>query len=425
MTKAIRSIRGIHDILPEESKLWQFIEDTARKVFERFGYSELRIPVIEKTELFTRSIGESTDIVEKEMYTFRDRKGESITLRPEATAGIVRAYIENSIGEREPVSRFYFIGPMFRYERPQKGRYRQFHQIDAEVLGDPGPAVDAELIFMANLYFQELGMNGLKVHINSLGCPRCRKGYREELRSYLEKVSESLCEDCRRRSRTNPLRFFDCKVESCRRLVPDAPKVLDFLDDDCRNHFERVKNLLKDMKIDCVVDPFMVRGIDYYTRTVFEIVTDRLDAAQNAVCGGGRYDSLVGQLGGKPTPAIGFAMGMERIVVLLEGRKSEFDYRPEVFLAYVGDETFGKAFELANRLRMIGVKAVMSYDRPSLKSQMRRANKCGAPWTVIIHPDDMAKGCFVLKNMSEKTEEKLAWESSTSRIYKIVKGEEP
>ncbi|MDL1962906.1 MAG: histidine--tRNA ligase, partial [Deltaproteobacteria bacterium] len=308
----IQLIRGFKDILPGEVEIWQNIEKTARSLFEDFGFKEIRLPILERTELFARSIGEDTDIVEKEMYTFPDRKGDLITLRPEATASVVRSYIQHKMYAKDPVQKFYSIGPMFRRERPQKGRYRQFYQINAEVFGIDSPFIDAQLIFLAVKLFYMLEVTDAKPHINSLGCPQCRPNFKKSLSAFLSSATEKLCGDCLKRSKKNPLRALDCKNSSCREAMVDAPAIIDYLCPECSQHFETVKYALEKLKIPFVIDKHLVRGLDYYTRTTFEIQTGLL-GAQNAVAGGGRYDGLVKTLGGDDQPATGFAIGLDRL----------------------------------------------------------------------------------------------------------------
>jgi histidyl-tRNA synthetase len=308
----IQLIRGFKDILPGEVELWQEIERVARQLFEDFGFKEIRIPIMEKTELFARSIGEDTDIVEKEMYTFADRKGDLITLRPEATASICRAYIQHKLYAKDPVQKFYVIGPMFRRERPQKGRYRQFYQINAEIFGVQSPLVDVQLIFLLIKLFTRLNVADLAAHINSLGCPKCRPDFRAALSEFLVDVNDKLCSNCIRRRDRNPLRVLDCKVPSCREALTDAPSIMDYLCDDCSKDFAEVKAKLEKLSIPFVVDKRLVRGLDYYARTTFEIQTQSL-GAQSAVAGGGRYDGLVKELGGPDIPATGFAIGFDRL----------------------------------------------------------------------------------------------------------------
>jgi len=412
----MKGIRGFKDILPGEVEKWQYVESEARRVFGLFGFLELRIPVLEKTELFARSIGEATDIVGKEMYTFPDRDGDSLTLRPEATTSIMRAYLEHGLDVKEPVGKYYFIGPMFRYERPQKGRYRQFHQIDAEILGVQEAQADAELLVMLMRFLGGLALKNLNLQINSLGDPACRGPYRDEIQKFLRSKSEKLCEDCQRRLETNPLRVFDCKKEECQAQLAGAPVVLDFLCPDCRRHFERVKGLLDELRLPYAVNPRMVRGLDYYTRTAFEVVAGDL-GAQNAVCGGGRYDGLAEEIGGPSVPAIGFAIGVERLVMLLPEEKNYLRY-PDVFIAALGEEAQRKGFALAQELRDAGVWVELDYEGKSLKSQMRKAGRFKTPWVVILGEEELKKDRAVLRDMATKAQEEVTFEE----ILRKVKG---
>jgi histidyl-tRNA synthetase len=401
----IKAIRGFNDILPEEIGRWHFVEDTARDIFEGFGFSELRIPVIERTDLFARGIGEATDIVEKEMYTFTDKGGNSLTLRPEATASMARAYLEHQMYSFDPVAKVYFMGPMFRYERPQKGRYRQFYQIDAEVFGVDNPMVDAEVIVMLMHFLRKVGLQTLELQINSLGCRECRPRYREELKRFFEKKSFQLCEDCQRRLQTNPLRILDCKVESCQASIANAPKVIDFICPNCKEHFARVKEYLTVTDVQYDVNPNMVRGLDYYTRTCFEVVSYDL-GSQNAVTGGGRYDNLFQEIGGLDIPGIGFAIGMERLVSLLPKDRT-FIQTPQLFIATLGDETSKEAYQLANELHLRGIRTELDYEGKSLKSQMRRAGKLNASYVLILGGDELKQGKAVLRNMGDKSQEEV------------------
>jgi histidyl-tRNA synthetase len=401
----IKAIRGFNDILPNEIGKWQFVEDTAREVFEGFGFSEIRIPIVERTELFSRGIGEATDIVEKEMYTFTDRSGNSLTLRPEATASMARAYLEHQIYSFDPVAKLYCIGPMFRYERPQKGRYRQFYQIDAEVFGVGNPMVDAEVILMLIHFLKRVGLEKLELQINSLGCRACRPRYREELKNFLKKKSFQLCEDCQRRLHTNPLRIFDCKVETCQEAIADAPQVIDFICPECQRHFDQVKKYLEMVGLTFVLNPRMVRGLDYYTRTAFEMVSYQL-GSQNAVTGGGRYDNLFQEIGGLDVPGIGFAIGMERLISLLPKEK-EFIQTPHLFIAALGEETCREAYGLVNQLHLEGIRADLDYEGKSLKSQMRRANKLKARYVLILGEEELKRGKAVLRDMEGKSQEEI------------------
>ncbi len=402
----IKAIRGFNDILPDEVGKWQFVEKTAREVFEGFGFSEIRIPVLEKTELFSRGIGEATDIVEKEMYTFTDRGGSSLTLRPEATASMARAYLEHQLYTFDPVAKLYCIGPMFRYERPQKGRYRQFYQIDAEVFGVENPMVDAEVIVMLIHFLKRVGLEKLELQINSLGCQACRPRYREELKEFLTRKSFQLCEDCQRRLQTNPLRIFDCKVETCQEAIANAPKVTDFICPECQGHFNQVKKYLEMAELPYILNPRMVRGLDYYTRTAFEVVSYQL-GSQNAVTGGGRYDNLFQEIGGLDVPGIGFAIGMERLVSLLPKDK-EFIQFPHLFVAALGEEPLKEAYRIINQLHLQGIRVELDYEGKSLKSQMRRADKLKAEYVLILGEDEMKRGKAALRNMGSKVQEEIA-----------------
>jgi histidyl-tRNA synthetase len=401
----ITAIRGFNDILPNEIGKWQFVEKTAREIFEGFGFSEIRIPIAERTELFARGIGEATDIVEKEMYTFLDRSGNSLTLRPEATASIARAYLEHQMYTFDPVSKLYCIGPMFRYERPQKGRYRQFYQIDAEVFGVSNPIIDAEIIVMLIRFLKKVGLEKLELQINSLGCRECRPRYREELMKFLSGKSFQLCEDCQRRLQTNPLRIFDCKVETCQQAIADAPRMIDYICEECRAHFDQVKRYLDVAKLAYVVTPGMVRGLDYYTRTAFEVVSYDL-GSQNAVTGGGRYDNLFQEIGNRDIPGIGFAVGIERLVSLLPDRKEFFQF-PALFVAGLGPEGMEEAYKLVTELHLQGIRAELDYEGKSLKSQMRRADKLKARYVLIVGKDELTKGKAVLRDMEKKSQEEV------------------
>lgn len=414
----IKAIRGFNDILPDEAGKWQFVEKTVREVFENFGFAEIRIPILEKTELFARGIGEATDIVEKEMYTFTDKGGSSLTLRPEATASMARAYLEHKLYTFDPVAKLYCIGPMFRYERPQKGRYRQFYQIDAEVFGVGNPVVDAEVILMLIHFLRQVGLEKLELQINSLGCRDCRPRYREGLKTYLTERSFQLCEDCQRRLQTNPLRIFDCKAQTCQEAISDAPKVSDFICGECNHHFAKVKEYLSAAGLEYVLNPRMVRGLDYYTRTAFEVVSYDL-GAQNAVTGGGRYDNLFQEIGGIDIPGIGFAIGMERLISLLPKDK-KFIRHPDLFIAAPGKGTNEEAYRLANRLRLEGILVEFDYEGKSLKSQMRRADKLNTRYVLILGEEELKKGRAVLRNMLNQFQEELPIDNLVTILKKKV-----
>jgi histidyl-tRNA synthetase len=389
----IQLIRGFKDILPGEVELWQAIETVARQLLEDFGFKEIRIPIMERTELFARSIGADTDIVEKEMYTFADRKGELITLRPEATASIVRAYIQHRLYSKEPVQKYYTIGPMFRRERPQKGRYRQFYQINAEILGVQSGLADVQLIFLLVTLFSRLQVSAVKAHINSLGCPQCRPEFKTALSGFLASVSDKLCSDC--------IRVLDCKVPSCREAMADAPSILDHLCSDCKADFAEVKKMLEKLDVPFAVDKNLVRGLDYYARTTFEIQTESL-GAQNAVAGGGRYDGLVSELGGPNIPATGFAIGFDRLTELTGLAATQFQRKPDVFVAALGDKGRLLAFEWVCALGNKGVRAELDFGGKSLKSQMKQADRLEAHYVLIVGDDELKKGEAILRNMQTK-----------------------
>jgi len=413
----IQLIRGFKDILPGEVELWQHVEKTARTLFEDFGFNEIRPPVMERTELFARSIGEDTDIVEKEMYTFPDRKGEMITLRPEATAAVVRSYIQHKLYARDPVQKLYMIGPMFRRERPQKGRYRQFYQIDAEVFGVGSALIDAQLILLLVTLCSRLEVTDVMPHINSLGCRECRLAFKAALSDFLSGVSADLCENCRRRRHKNPLRVLDCKVPSCRKALTDAPSITDHLDDDCRREFDILKDALEKLDIAYVVDKRLVRGLDYYTRATFEIQTGSL-GAQSAVAGGGRYDNLVKELGGPPTSATGFAIGVDRLVEIVGLNRSDFTTGLDLFVAALGEKSRTLAFEWLSALGIEGVRGEMEFGGKSLKSQMKRANRLGAANVLIVGDDELAQGAVVFRNMKTKEQVSMPIEGIVDNIKK-------
>jgi histidyl-tRNA synthetase len=402
---SITGIKGMNDILPGEVEGWQFLEESARRVFNAFGYREIRVPVVEKTELFCRSIGETTDIVEKEMYTFTDKGGTSMTLRPEGTAPVIRSFIEHKLHTLDPVSKLYYLGPMFRHERPQKGRYRQFHQIGAEVIGLDDPKIDAQVLAMLSHFFATVGIDGVALQINSLGCPECRPAYRQALLGFLDARRGELCADCQRRAVNNPLRALDCKVPGCQEATGGAPAVIDHLCAGCAGHFAAVRGHLTDLEVPCAVNPRMVRGLDYYTKTTFEMVTDRL-GAQSAVAAGGRYDRLVADLGGPPLPGIGFAMGVERLALLL-GARSDATPRPELFIATLGSDAERCGFSLLTRLQRQGTYAEMEYAGKSLKAQLRRADKLGAYRVLILGGDELARGVAQLRDMAAGTQQEV------------------
>ena len=411
----IQLIRGFKDILPGEVERWQQVEKITVALFEDFGFRQIRIPIMERTELFKRSIGEDTDIVEKEMYTFPDRKGDLVTLRPEATASIVRAYIQHRLFASDPVQKLYMIGPMFRRERPQKGRYRQFYQIDAEIFGVDSPLADVQLIFLLTTLFSRLQVADARAHINSLGCPRCRPGFKTALREMLLSVSDRLCADCIRRRDRNPLRVLDCKVPSCREALAAAPSILDHLCDDCKEDFDVVQQSLERLAVPYEVDKRLVRGLDYYGRTTFEIQTGAL-GAQSAVAGGGRYDGLVKELGGPEIPATGFAIGFDRLVEICGLDSAGLQQKPQLFVAALGDRSQSLAFEWICRLGQVGIRAEIDFSGRSLKSQMKRANRLGAAYTLIVGEDELARGQAILRNMQTKEQVSISIDNLVNNI---------
>jgi histidyl-tRNA synthetase len=388
--------RGTKDILPAETVLWQTIEQICRETFELFNYREIRTPVFESTDVFTRSIGDSTDIVSKEMYTFADRKGRSLTLRPEATASVVRAGLENNLISPDNLLKVYYLGPMFRYERPQAGRQRQFHQAGVEAFGSADPALDAETIQLSVKLFAGLGLKDLEVDLNSVGCKKCQPVFRDALKKYFKSHLADLCEDCRKRFEINPLRILDCKEAHCQKYIEKAPAMIDHLDPECKTHFDQVVGWLDGLGVKYRINDRLVRGLDYYTRTVFEVVSKEL-GAQNAVCGGGRYDDLVEQFGGKSVPAIGFAVGLERLVEIL--KPSPIESRVDLFIATMGEAAKKIGFNLLTQARDLGLGADMDFLNKSLKAQMKAADKMKAEFVYIIGEEELKKRSAVLKNM--------------------------
>lgn len=416
----ITAVRGFKDILPQESGKWQYIECIAREIFTKFGFREIRVPILEKTDLFRRSIGESTDIVEKEMYTFLDRGDEYLTLRPEATASIVRAYLEHALYATDPVTKLFTIGPMFRRERPQKGRFRQFHQINVELIGVDDPRSDAEVILMLIQFLKCVQLSDLHLQINSLGCTKCRPQFRQALTDYLRGKEEGLCKDCQRRLHLNPLRVFDCKMTNCIELIDRAPKILNFLCRDCGDHFAKVQESLETFNIRFEINSKMVRGLDYYAKTAFEVVTKHL-GAQNAVAGGGRYDGLVKDLGGPDVPGIGFAIGCERLISISPLNDKELLLAPQLFIASLGEDAQKLAFTICNRLRIRGIQTEMDYSGKSLKGQMKRADKLRSHYTLMLGDREIVEGKAELRNMKKRTQETLGLENLEETIIKIIK----
>ncbi len=392
----IISVKGTKDILPKEAGLWRAVEDAARATFELYGYRELRAPVIEPTELFEKGTGQSSDVVTKEMYTFIDKGGRSVTLRPEYTPSVARAIIEHRLDLRPEPLRYYYMGPMFRYDKPQKGRYRQFHQIDVEVFGEKDPAIDAEVIEMAHALLASLHVAGLKTLVNSVGCRKDRPAYSQAVREAARAQMAGLCPDCRRKVEANPLRIFDCKVERCREIAETFPIVLDFLCEECRDHFEKLRGCLDLLGISYRVEPRLVRGLDYYTKTTFEVVSGSL-GAQNALLGGGRYDDMMKDFGGPDLCAIGFAMGMERLISILDlgPQKRKF-----LYVAHLGEQAQKAGMELARFLRRHGIECLIEFKPRGMKAHFGRASKLEASWVLTVGDEELRKGRFGLKEMA-------------------------
>jgi histidyl-tRNA synthetase len=417
----IKASKGTRDILPPDVEAWQLVEEASRRMFALYGFHEIRTPIFESTDLFARSTGADTDIVTKEMYTFTDRAGRSVTLRPEGTPGVVRAALEAGLLRRPEAERFYYIGPMFRYERPQKGRYRQFSQIGVELLGSAHPVADAEVMQMALALFASLGISDARLQINSVGHAECRASYRSALLDALAPHREELCPDCRRRLDVNPLRILDCKVPGCAALKEKAPSILDHLCDDCRNHMSRVQEALRALEVPFTINSRLVRGLDYYTRTTFEVTSSGL-GAQNALCGGGRYDDLVASMGGPPTPAFGFAIGTDRLVMAVAEGKRERPACPspaDVYIVHLGQAGFDEALRAARALRFRGVAALFDPESRDLKKQMSRASACGARYTLIIGDSELERRAYALKRMSDGIQKDVAagqWDEITREV---------
>jgi histidyl-tRNA synthetase len=404
----IKVPKGTQDILPEDIFKWYYIEDMIKEILNKYGYKEIRTPFFEYTDLFVRGIGESTDIVTKEMFTFPDRKGRSLTLRPEGTAPVVRAYLEKRMDRISKVIKLFYLGPMFRCEKPQAGRFRQFNQFGIEVIGTKSSAADAEVILTVLDIYKKLGLKNLEILINSVGCKKCRVDYVQKLKKYLKDKKDYLCSECKERYNKNPLRVLDCKKDNCKKIIKTAPVIIENLCQECDSHFSEVKSHLTDQKIIFNEDPKLVRGLDYYTKTAFEIIARGL-GAQNAIGGGGRYDDLVEELGGKPTPAVGFAAGIERMVIAIDQQKVKWPVEKglDIFVAKVNEKNKDSAFRLLQKIRNTGLSADMDYSEGSLKSQMRIANKIGARYTVIVGEEELSKNMVILRNMQTKEQKEI------------------
>lgn len=421
MALITNAIKGTLDLLPKESCKTQYIEAAVREIAENYGFSEMRTPVFEHTELFQRSVGETTDVVQKEMYTFEDKGGRSITLRPEGTAGAARAFLEHGLFNDALPQKIYYLTSCYRYEKPQAGRLREFHQFGVESFGAGTPAADAEIIFLAHAVFRYLGVQNLTLEINSIGCPECRKKFQEALKAYFESYREQLCDTCKSRLERNPMRILDCKSPVCSEIAAGAPKILDFLCDDCRAHFDAVQKYLQAMDIAFTVNPTIVRGLDYYTRTVFEFVSSEI-GAQGTVCGGGRYDGLLEELGGKPMPACGFGMGIERLLLLMEAQGVPFPEpkKCDVYLVSMGEEAGLKAAALAEQLREEGLSAQFDTVGRGLKAQMKYADKLGAAYTVVLGDAELESRRVNLKNMRDGTQTELSLDDFVGAFQSIV-----
>lgn len=419
----VNAPKGTYDILPDRVVLWRWIEERIHQIFQQYGYGEIRTPIFEYTDLFQRGIGETTDIVEKEMFTFSDRGERSITLRPEGTAAVVRAYLEHNLSASGGVGKFYYYGPMFRCEAPQAGRFRQFSQFGAEVLGSLDPKVDAEIIALAVNFYRRLGIENLEIHLNSIGCPQCRPLYREKLLRALRPKSDEMCPNCQRRLERNPLRLLDCKNPDCRRITHDIPLINESLCPECGAHFAKLRQLLDEVGIRYTLDPRLVRGFDYYTKTVFEVVAGDL-GAQNALCGGGRYDGLVEECGGPPTPGIGFAAGMERLLMVLESRNLlPSDLRkPDLYLAPLGDKAQTVAFKLAINLREAGWVVDLDYQGRSLKAQLKTADKIGAKLVGVIGDNELERHQILMRRMALSEQELIDLDGIAGYLEKELRG---
>ena len=420
MALVTKSIKGTQDTLPSESYKIQFVEQSVLEIAKNYGYKEIRVPVFEHTELFQRGVGDTTDVVQKEMYTFEDKGGRSITLRPEGTAGVVRSYIEHGLfNEAQPQKVCYLIS-CYRYEKPQAGRLREFHQFGCECFGTASPAADAELISLVNDIFAFLDVKNLKIQINSIGCPECRKNYHKALQEYFESKKDELCGTCLGRLERNPMRILDCKSPICSEIAKDAPKVTDYLCDECDEHFKKVQQYLDAMNIPYEVNPSIVRGLDYYTKTVFEFVSTEI-GAQGTVCGGGRYDGLVEEIGGNHTPALGFAMGMERLLLLMQAQGIEFppEAKCDLYIASMGENATLKASQIASDVRGNGMHAQFDIVGRSVKAQMKYANKIGAAYTVVLGDSEIEAGVAKVKNMADGSETEMKIDDIAEEIMRL------
>ena len=420
-----KAIKGTKDVLPKEVHKNQYIEATALDVAEKYGYKEIRTPVFEHTELFQRGVGDTTDVVQKEMYSFDDKGGRNITLRPEGTAGAARAFLENGLSNEALPQKVCYITSCYRYEKPQAGRLREFHQFGVECFGSQSPLADAEIISLAKSIFDNLGVRDISLEINSIGCPECRAKYHEALKEYFRSKQSELCGSCQERLERNPMRILDCKSPVCSEIAKDAPVVLDYLCDECREHFEQVQKYLKAENIDFTVNPKIVRGLDYYTKTVFEFVSNSI-GAQGTVCGGGRYDGLIEELGGQHTPSLGFGMGLERLMLLMETQNCDFpeSSKPDLFIVSMGEKATLKAVEIAKDMRAEGFSCLYDINGRGLRAQMKYADKLGAKFTVVLGDNEVAEGIAKLKNMQTGEETEIALATFVSCYYNITLSEQ-
>ncbi len=418
----IKAPRGTHDILPSETYRWHAVEEQIKKICKEFGYKEIRTPMFESTELFERGVGDTTDVVQKEMYTFLDKGGRSITLKPEGTSPIVRSFVENSVYAAPQPTKLYYLYPCFRYEKPQAGRLREFHQFGIEVFGSHTPSIDAEVISLAMELLGRLGVTGIELNINSIGCPVCRKEYNEKLKDFFRPHLGELCETCRERFEKNPLRILDCKCDNCKEIAKNAPMLIDHICDDCSKHFESLKKYLEIMKIPYNVDATIVRGLDYYTKTVFEIISHN-EGSEGTICGGGRYDGLVSEIGGPEMPGVGFGMGLERLLLVLESIKKlpENDENPDIFIANIGDGADVFVQKLIYDLRCEGIAAERDYLARSVKAQMKYANKLQAKFSAVIGDDDISANCTNVKNMTTGESQEVKFSDMAEYLKNALK----
>ena len=418
----IKAPRGTHDILPSETYRWHQVEEQIKKICKEFGYKEIRTPMFESTELFERGVGDTTDVVQKEMYTFLDKGGRSITLKPEGTSPIVRSFVENSVYANPQPTKLYYMYPCFRYEKPQAGRLREFHQFGIEVFGSPTASIDAEVISLAMSLLDRLGVTGIELNINSIGCPVCRKEYNEKLKDYFRPHLGELCETCRERFEKNPLRILDCKCDNCKTIAKDAPMLIDHICDECNTHFESLKKYLEIMEIPYNVDATIVRGLDYYTKTVFEIISHN-EGSEGTICGGGRYDGLVSEIGGPEMPGVGFGMGLERLLLVLEsiGKLPENDENPDIFIANIGEDADVFVQKLIYDLRKEGISAERDYLSRSVKAQMKYANKLFAKFSAVIGDDDIKNNRINVKNMATGESEDVSFSYLSEYLKNALK----